>query len=66
VRALVRESPHVRPAPPPTLYSSTGAYLLPVGPFTWPTIPSSHLGPWGRSGVGRGRREKVKASPFHA
>jgi len=66
VRALVRESPHVRPAPPPTLYCSTGAYRIPVGPFAWPTIPSSHLGPWGRSGVGGGRRDRVEASPFHA
>jgi len=33
-----------------------------VGPITMPTIPSSHIFPWRRSGVGEDRGHKVKAS----
>jgi len=37
-----------------------------VGPRTRPTIPSSHLVPQRRSGVGGGGRHKIKASPSKA
>ena len=57
MRAPVRESPHESPAPPLSCF--TGAHLIPVGPITSPTITSSHLGAWRRSGVDGSRRHKV-------
>jgi len=47
---------------PPLLSCSTGAHHIPVGPITRPTIPTSDLFPWRRTGVGGGRGRKFKAS----
>jgi len=54
------EGESTRASPSPTLSSSTGAHFIIVGPRIRPTIPSSHLVPWMRSGVGGGGRYKSK------
>jgi len=57
------EGKSAREFPPPCLVP-LGSTLSQNGvrPITKPTIPSSHLVPWRRSGVGGGRGHKVKAS----
>ena len=59
MRTPVQE--RLRVSPPP-LSCSTGAHLIPVGPVTGTNNLSAHLVPWRRSGIGGGRRHKVKAS----
>ena len=51
---------------PPLLSCFTGAHHIPVGPITRPTIPSSDLLPWRRTGVGGGRGHKFRASRTRA